>query len=121
MTDALRALGALSQGTRLAAFRLLVQAGPDGLPAGAIAEKLKAPAATMSFHLGQLTRAELISARRESRSIIYFARFERMRGLLEFLTEDCCGGHPEICRPTTLGGVPPDRIEAEEREPESVG
>ncbi len=103
--DALNALAALSQATRLAVFRLLVQAGPEGLAAGAIAKALGTPAATMSFHLTRLSRARLIAARRDSRSIVYCARFDRMRALLSYLTEDCCHGHPEICLPPALSGA----------------
>lgn len=98
-TDAVGALAALSQDTRLAAFRLLLRAGPEGLAAGAIARELGAPAATMSFHLARLAAAGLVRARRDSRSIIYAARFDRMRALLGFLTEECCRGHPELCLP----------------------
>jgi DNA-binding transcriptional ArsR family regulator len=95
--DALAALGALSQETRLAVFRRLVTAGPDGAPAGAIAKALKVTAPTLSFHLKQLEHAGLIRQRRESRSIIYAANYECMRALLAYLMEDCCGGRPEIC------------------------
>lgn len=95
--DALAALSALAQETRLAIFRRLVGAGPRGEAAGAIAEALKTPAPTLSFHLKELERAGLIVQRRESRSLIYAARYERMRDLLGFLMKDCCGGRPEIC------------------------
>jgi DNA-binding transcriptional ArsR family regulator len=87
-----RALGALAQEHRLAAFRLLVQAGPDGLPAGALAEALGLPASSMSFHLAQLSNAGLVSQRRQSRSIIYAADFAAMTALLAYLTENCCAG-----------------------------
>lgn len=99
MKQAIDALGALAQETRLAVFRLLVAAGPDGLPAGAIAESLGAPTSTLSFHLAYLSRAGLVVSRRESRSIIYSANFEGMRGLLEFLTKDCCKGNTAACVP----------------------
>ena len=79
------------------AFRLLVRTGPAGLPAGTIAERVGVPPATLSFHLKELERAGLLSARRESRQIYYAPDIAGMRGLLAFLTEDCCGGHPEIC------------------------
>lgn len=88
----IRALGALAQEHRLAAFRLLVQAGAEGLPAGVIAEKLGVPASSMSFHLAQLTNAGLISQRRESRSLIYTADYAAMNSLMGFLMENCCGG-----------------------------
>jgi DNA-binding transcriptional ArsR family regulator len=95
--EALTALAALSQETRLAIFRRLVRAGPTGEAAGAIAEALTIPAPTLSFHLKELERAGLIVQRRESRHLIYAAHIERMRELLGFLTKDCCGGRPEIC------------------------
>jgi ArsR family transcriptional regulator len=103
MEQATAALSALAQDTRLAAFRLLIQAGPDGLPAGSIAERLSVRAPTMSFHLAQLTRAGLLTARREARSIFYAIHYEGMAALLDYLTEDCCQGHPEICRPLLVG------------------
>jgi ArsR family transcriptional regulator, arsenate/arsenite/antimonite-responsive transcriptional repressor len=90
--QAVEALGALAHEHRLAIYRLLVQAGPDGRPAGAIAEKLSLPASSLSFHLAHLTRAGLIEQRRESRSLIYSADFAAMNGLVSFLTENCCGG-----------------------------
>jgi DNA-binding transcriptional ArsR family regulator len=95
--DALAALAALAQDTRLAVFRHLVIAGPEGAPAGDIAQALRVPAPTLSFHLKELEQARLVTSRRESRSIIYSANYERMRGLLAFLMEDCCRGQPEIC------------------------
>lgn len=98
--DAVSALGALAQEHRLAVFRMLVKAGPDGMPAGAIAERIGAPASSMSFHLAQLNRAGLVTQRRESRSLIYAADFNRMNGLLAYLIEDCCQGRPEVCTPT---------------------
>jgi DNA-binding transcriptional ArsR family regulator len=89
---AVDALGALANPHRLAVFRLLVQAGPEGRAAGAIAEALKLPASSLSFHLAHLTRARLIIQRRESRSLIYSTDFEAMNRLVDFLTENCCGG-----------------------------
>jgi len=88
----IRALGALAQEHRLAAFRLLVQAGPKGLPAGALAEALGLPPSSMSFHLAQLSNAGLVSQHRQSRSIIYAADFAAMNALLSYLTENCCAG-----------------------------
>ncbi|WP_135211367.1 ArsR/SmtB family transcription factor [Vitreimonas flagellata] len=90
--DAVSALGALANEHRLAVFRLLVQAGPEGRAAGVIAEKLDLPASSLSFHLAHLTRAGLILQRRESRSLIYSADFVAMNDLVGFLTENCCGG-----------------------------
>ena len=89
---AIDAFAALANETRLAIFRLLVQAGPEGLPAGEIADALDTPASSLSFHLAHLTRAGLIQQRRESRSLIYSADFAAMNGLLAFITENCCGG-----------------------------
>lgn len=88
----IRALGALAQEHRLAAFRLLVQAGADGMAAGAIAERLGIPASSMSFHLSQLGHAGLVTQRRESRSIIYAADYTAMNGLMGYLMENCCAG-----------------------------
>src|ERR1700689_5744064 len=88
------ALGALAQETRLDIFRLLVQKGPEGLPAGEIGARLGQPSPTMSFHLNQLRFAGLVPSRRASRSIIYSANFKAMNDLLAYLTENCCGGRP---------------------------
>ena len=89
-----RALSALAQEHRLAVYRLLVQAGPDGLPAGALSEAVGVPASSMSFHLAQLANAGLVSQRRQSRSIIYAADFAAMNALMAYMTENCCGGVP---------------------------
>ena len=94
-----QALSALAQPTRLGVFRMLVKAGLNGLPAGAIADAAGVPSNTMSTHLAVLTRAGLIVSRRQSRSIIYSANIESIRDVLSFLVDDCCGGHPEICAP----------------------
>ncbi|WP_020653711.1 ArsR/SmtB family transcription factor [Massilia niastensis] len=96
-TNAIAALAALAQESRLAAFRLLVQAGPDGLSASRIAEALRIPASSLSFHLKELTHAGLVASRQEGRFVIYAARFDTMNGLLAFLTDNCCGGNP--CSP----------------------
>jgi len=96
----LAALGALSQETRLDIFRLLVQKGPQGLPAGEIGERLAQPSPTLSFHLNQLRFAGLVASRRASRSIIYSANFKAMNELLAYLTDNCCGGRPELCPPS---------------------
>ncbi len=96
---AIKRLSALAQDSRLAVFRLLVKAGPDGVAAGDIARKLEIPANTMSAQLLTLSNAGLVRARREGRSIIYAADFAAMSELLVYLTEDCCGGKPEVCAP----------------------
>jgi ArsR family transcriptional regulator len=90
--QAILALASLAQEHRLALFRLLVQAGPDGMAAGALAEALGVPNSSLSFHLTHLTRAGLIHQRREGRSLIYTADFDAMNRLVGFLTENCCGG-----------------------------
>lgn len=97
--NAVTTLSALAQESRLSVFRLLVKAGPDGLAAGEIARKLNTAANTMSAQLLVLSNAGLIRARRDGRSIIYTADFDKMGALLLFLTEDCCGGRPEVCAP----------------------
>ena len=98
-SSTIAALGALAQETRLDIFRLLVQKGPSGLPAGEIGERLAQPSPTLSFHLNQLRFAGLISSRRESRSIIYSANYKAMNDLLAYLTENCCGGNLAACAP----------------------
>jgi DNA-binding transcriptional ArsR family regulator len=90
---------ALSQSTRLDAFRLLIEHEPKGLPAGEIARALVVPHNTMSTHLAILTRAGLIHAERRSRSIIYRADLAHVRSLATYLLQDCCGGRPEVCAP----------------------
>jgi len=103
-SNVIGALGALSQETRLDIFRLLVQKGPEGLPAGEIGARLGQPSPTMSFHLNQLRFAGLITSRRASRSIIYSANFKAMTDLLAYLTDNCCGGRPELCSPAAATG-----------------
>jgi DNA-binding transcriptional ArsR family regulator len=98
-SDAVAALAALAQDNRLDVFRLLVEAGPDGLPAGQVATQLDLPPNTLTFHLDRLRAAGLVTVRREGRSMIYAARFETMNALLGYLTENCCGGAPEPCAP----------------------
>jgi ArsR family transcriptional regulator, arsenate/arsenite/antimonite-responsive transcriptional repressor len=109
---AVRGLSALAQEGRLAAFRLLVKAGPDGLAAGEIARRLDTAPNTLSAQLLVLANAGLVKARRDGRSIIYAADFNRMGALLQFLTEDCCGSRPEICAPllsAVTGCCPPKK------------
>jgi len=103
METAIKRLSAIAQEARLQVFRLLVKAGPEGVPAGDIARALDVPANTMSAQLLVLANAGLVKARREGRSIIYAINFEAMRDLLVFLTEDCCGGRAEMCAP--LAGI----------------
>lgn len=93
------ALTALAQETRLRIFRLLVQAGPEGIAAGDVAEELDIPAATLTFHLKELSHAGLIDSEREGRSIRYALRVEGIRDLLNYLLHDCCKGRPELCGP----------------------
>lgn len=109
--QAVIALTALAQESRLGVFRLLVPAGEAGLPAGEIAERLAIPAATLSFHLKELTHAGLIESRREGRSVIYSLRVEGMRELLSFLARDCCQDRPELCGlPGTCGPTKKTRV-----------
>jgi ArsR family transcriptional regulator len=103
--ETIAALAALAHAHRLAAFRLLVEAGPEGLSAGLVADKLGIPPSSLTFHLQQLFRAELITQRRLSRQLIYAANFETMNALLGYLTENCCGAGEEgtcatpVCKP----------------------
>lgn len=104
--DALDVFTALSQATRLDAFRLIVRHEPDGLPAGDIARLLGVPQNTMSTHLAILARAGLIASERRSRSIIYRAEIDRVREIASFLVNDCCGGRPELCEPLVAEFTP---------------
>ena len=99
MNAALAALSGLSQETRLAIFRLLVQRGPEGLAAGKIGERLGLPAATLSFHLAHLEQCGLLRSQRAGRMIIYSADYATMNNLMTYLTENCCGGDPAACVP----------------------
>jgi len=96
-TRAVGALSALAQASRLQVYRLLVQAGPEGMAAGDLADRLDIPANTLSFHLKALNQAGLVQTRPEGRFIFYSANYEQMNALLGFLTENCCGG--KSCRP----------------------
>lgn len=106
-SDVIKALSALAQEHRLAAYRLLVQAGPEGLSAGRLSEAVGVPASSMSFHLAQLNNAALVRQRRQSRSIIYVADFDVMNEVMSYLTENCCGG--AACAPSgvSLNVCPP--------------
>jgi DNA-binding transcriptional ArsR family regulator len=94
MINAVTALAALAQTSRLAVFRVLVQAGPAGLSAGKVGELTGIPPSSLSFHLKELSHAGLVDARQEGRFVIYTARFETMNALLGYLTDNCCGGNP---------------------------
>ena len=104
---AVEAFGALAQETRLAVFRLLVEAGAEGMPAGEIARRLGTPHNTMSTHLAILARAGLVTSRRESRSIIYAADYGGIRALIAFMVQDCCKGRPEACAPLLDAALAP--------------
>ena len=95
--DAAGALGALANAHRLRAFRALVNAAPEGLAAGELAERVGLSPSALSFHLSQLQRAGLITSRRRERFIIYTVDVEATRELVSFLTDDCCSGRPELC------------------------
>ena len=115
--DAIAALAALAQDNRLDTYRLLVQAGPGGLPAGEVAARLKLPPNTLSFHFDRLRQAGLVTVRREGRSMIYAARFDTMNALLGYLTENCCGGAPAACAPA--GCAPAAKSTKRQTEPVS--
>src|ERR1700691_5330376 len=102
ISHAVAALAALAQVNRLEVFRLLVQAGPDGMAAGQIAEKLDLAPNTLTFHFDRLRVAGLVTVRRDGRSMIYAARFETMNGLVAFLTENCCQGALLSCAPAVV-------------------
>ena len=98
--DAVNALSALAQETRLQIFRWLVERGPRGAPAGEIADEMGLPGATLSFHLSQLKQAGLLSCMRDGRSLIYSANYPAMTDLMAYLTENCCRGADDACGPT---------------------
>ncbi|ASU39440.1 transcriptional regulator [Herbaspirillum sp. meg3] len=95
--ETIAALAALAQESRLAVFRLLVQAGPEGMAASKIAEQISVTPSALSFHMKELSHAELVTSRHEGRFVIYSANFNTMNGLIGFLTENCCGGN--VCSP----------------------
>lgn len=102
-TDPVVAFEAMAHATRLAVFRLLIPAGPDGLAAGEISERVGLPPNALSFHLARLVQADLVTARRAGRQIFYAAHYERLTALLQFLIEDCCASAPCGCLPGCLG------------------
>lgn len=106
ISNAAKALSALSQESRLRAFRLLVGSGTEGMAAGRIADALDIPHNTLSTHLSTLVNAGLVNSRRESRSIIYSIDFEGTRALFTFLMEECCQGSPEVCLPALESLLP---------------
>ena len=114
MPGAIAALQALAQETRLAAFRALVEAGPPGMAAGAIARRLRVAPASLSFHLQALVHAGLASSRRQGRSVIYRADFAAMESLLGFLTENCCRGAPPTGTTPTM--THPGRTDRHEKD-----
>lgn len=105
LPTAVAALSGLANLHRLTAFRLLVRAGPAGLAAGDIAREVGLLPNTLSTHLATLAHAGLVKSRREGRSLVYTADYAGMRELLDYLVEDCCGGHPEICAPLIAGAA----------------
>jgi len=114
ISDAVAALAALAQDNRLEIFRLLVQAGPDGLAAGRVAEALDLAPNTLTFHFDRLRGAGLVTVRRDGRSMIYAARYQTMNSLLAFLTENCCQGLsassvPQACAPVACKPAKPTR------------
>lgn len=98
-TNAVAALAALAQESRLAVFRLLVRNAPEGMTPGVIGEQLELPAPTLSFHLKTLAQAGLVTALQEGRYVRYRAEIAGINALIDFLTADCCGGHPQRCYP----------------------
>jgi ArsR family transcriptional regulator, arsenate/arsenite/antimonite-responsive transcriptional repressor len=118
--DAVNALAALAQETRLSIYRLLVEAGPEGVSAGRIGETLEVPGATLSFHLKELARAGLVSSRQEKQFIYYAADFECMAELMTFLTQNCCQGMPQACLTvveTALGRCCPPKTKPRKPKP----
>jgi DNA-binding transcriptional ArsR family regulator len=97
--DAVAILAALAQDNRLDVFRLLVEAGPAGMPAGHIGTSLRLPPNALTFHLDRLREAGLVTSRRDGRSMIYAAQFAAMNSLVSYLTDHCCQGRPELCKP----------------------
>jgi len=109
ISDAVTALAALAQDNRLDVFRLLVQAGPEGMPAGQVAEALGLAPNTLTFHFDRLRSAGLVTVRRDGRSMIYTAQYEAMNALLGFLTDNCCQGAAEKCAPAVCKPTKPKR------------
>jgi DNA-binding transcriptional ArsR family regulator len=108
-TDVVAALAALAQETRLGVFRMLIEHAPEGLTAGEVAQRLGVPPATLSFHLKELARAELVTARQDGRHIWYRANIEAMNGLVDFLTENCCRASA-VCDPACAPACAPKAV-----------
>jgi len=106
LSDAIGALAALAQSTRLETFRLLVRCEPDGVQAGELARLMEVPQNTMSAHLAVLSRAGLVRGERRSRSIIYRADLTRFAAVMSFLLKDCCDGRPDVCAPLVADLTP---------------
>ncbi len=115
-SEAISALAALAQPTRLAAYRMLIAAEPEGLASGELARALRIPANTLSTHASVLARAGLVTGERDSRSVIYRANPGRVADLADFLTRDCCGGHPGKCAPAA--GASSSKPDLERRSPD---
>src|ERR1700720_91919 len=115
--DAVAALAALAQDNRLDIFRLLVEAGPDGMSAGSVSGALKLAPNTLTFHFDRLREAGLVTVRRDGRSMIYSARFDTMNALLGFLTDNCCAGRPELGSPAPQSAPRRARMSQKERVP----
>jgi ArsR family transcriptional regulator len=108
--DAVIILAALAQDNRLDVFRLLVEAGPEGMPAGHIANSLKLQPNALTFHLDRLREANLVTVRRDGRSMIYAARFEAINSVISYLTDNCCQGQPGRCAPSTAKGRKSEKV-----------
>ncbi len=113
-SHAVAALAALAQDHRLETYRRLVQAGPDGMPAGEVAAAIGLPPKTLTFHFDRLRQAGLVTVRREGRSMIYAARYDTMNALLGYLTENCCQGRADQCLPAARVKPTPTRVRRKE-------
>jgi ArsR family transcriptional regulator, arsenate/arsenite/antimonite-responsive transcriptional repressor len=118
--DALAALAALAQDNRLDVFRLLVEAGREGVPAGEVARALKLAPNTLTFHFDRLRDAGLVTVRREGRSMIYAARYETMNALIAYLTENCCRGRPDSCLPAKIEKATPPKVRKTENKTQKL-
>ena len=119
-SQAISAFAALSQETRLAVLRLLIREGTDGIPSGELAARVGVPPSTMSFHIASLERAGLVRSWRIQRQIFYAPNLQGVKGLVTFLLQDCCGGHPEICGDIFAAGEAPCCDEPAEAAPKKT-